>query len=110
MVNPLVSHRSRSANLRKVKTDAADAYQLCELFYKEELPPHQKRGIQLLNLRNLTRQQAITSNASQTKLQLQSILDQVFPEYRGVFGNLYSKVSLRILEAFPTSETVFTSK
>jgi transposase len=46
VVNPLVSHRSRSANLRKVKTDAADAYQLCELFYKEELAPHRKRGIQ----------------------------------------------------------------
>jgi transposase len=107
VVNPLVSHRSRSANLRKVKTDAADAYQLCELFYKEELAPHRRRGMQLLNLRNLTRQQeTITSNASQTKLQLQSVLDQVFPEYRGVFGNLYSKVSLRMLEAFPTSETV----
>ncbi|MBM7586051.1 transposase [Bacillus pakistanensis] len=51
MVNPLVSHRSRSANLRKVKTDPVDAYQLCELFYKEELEPHRKRGIQLSNLR-----------------------------------------------------------
>lgn len=60
------------------KSDAADAYQLCELFYKEELASHRKRGIQLLNLRNLTRQQeTITSNDSQTKLQL--ILDQVFP-------------------------------
>ncbi|MFY4777459.1 IS110 family transposase [Metabacillus sp. RGM 3146] len=107
MVNPLVSHRSRSANLRKVKTDPVDAYQLCELFYKEELEPHRKRGIQLLNLRNLTRQQeAISSVSSETKLQLQSLLDQVFPEYRGVFSNLYSKVSLKVLEAFPTSESV----
>ncbi|MDQ0859886.1 transposase [Bacillus sp. V2I10] len=107
IVNPLISHRSRSTNLRKVKTDPVDAYQLCELFYKEELAPHRKRGIQLLNLRNLTRQQeAIASVSSQTKLQLQSLLDQVFPEYRGVFGNLYSKVSLKMLEKFPTSESV----
>ena len=26
----------------------------------------------------------------QTKLQFQAFLDQVFPEYRGVFGDLYS--------------------
>ena len=71
-----------------------------ELYYKEELEPY-KRGIQLLNLRNLTRQQeTISSTAAQTKLQLQSILDQVFPEYRGVFGNLYSKISLQILSLF----------
>lgn len=107
IVNPLISHRPRSTNLRKVKTDAIDAYHLCELYYKEELEPYKKRGIQLLNLRNLTRQQeTISSTAAQTKLQLQSILDQVFPEYRGVFGNLYSKISLQILSLFPTSEEV----
>ncbi|MDP5277245.1 IS110 family transposase [Chengkuizengella axinellae] len=107
MVNPLVSHRSRSTNLRKVKTDSVDAYQLCLLFYKEEFASHRKRGLQLLNLRNLTRQQeAISSVSTQTKLQLQTLLDQVFPEYRGVFGNLYSKTSLHVLHAFPTSESV----
>lgn len=65
--------------------------------------------MQLLNLRNLTRQQeTISSTAAQTKLQLQSILDQVFPEYRGVFGNLYSKISLQTLSLFPTSEDVLS--
>ncbi|MBP2257882.1 transposase [Virgibacillus campisalis] len=53
IVNPLISHRSKSTNLRKVKTDAIDAYHLCQLYYKEELEPHKKRGIQLLNLRIL---------------------------------------------------------
>lgn len=109
IVNPLISHRARSTNLRKVKTDAIDAYQLCELYYKEELEPYKKRGIHLLNLRNLTRQQeTVSSTAAQTKLQLQSILDQVFPEYRGVFGDLYSKISLQILSIFPTSKEVLS--
>ena len=35
-------------------------------------------------------------------------MDQVFPEYRGVFGSLYSKVSLLTLLAFPTSEAVLS--
>lgn len=107
VVNPLISHRARNSSLRKVKTDAIDAYHLCELFYKEELEPYKKRGIQLLNLRNLTRQQeSIAEVSAQTKIQLHTLLDQVFPEYRGVFGSLYSKVSLLTLLAFPTSEAV----
>jgi transposase len=56
IVNPLISHRAKSSSLRKVKTDAIDAFRLCELYYKEDLEPYKKRGIQLLNLRNLTRQ------------------------------------------------------
>jgi transposase len=109
IVNPLISHRAKSSSLRKVKTDAVDAYHLCELFYKEELEPYKKRGIQLLNLRNLTRQQeSIAELSAKTKLQLHSLLDQVFPEYRGVFGSLYSKVSLLTLLSFPTSESVLS--
>jgi hypothetical protein len=42
----------------------------------------------------------------QAKLQFQAILDQVFPEYHGVFGDLYSKVSLRFLALHPTSKEV----
>lgn len=110
IVNPLISHREKSSSLRKVKTDAIDAYHLCELFYKEELEPYKKRGVQLLNLRNLTRQQeSIAEISAKTKLQLHSLLDQVFPEYRGVFGSLYSKVSLLTLLAFPTSEAVLSA-
>ncbi|AZV43054.1 hypothetical protein BAOM_2445 [Peribacillus asahii] len=39
----------------------------------------------------------------QTKLQFQAILDQVFPEYRGVFCDLYSMVSLHMLREYPSS-------
>lgn len=110
IVNPLISHRAKSSSLRKVKTDAIDAYHLCELFFKEELEPYKKRGVQLLNLRNLTRQQeSIAEISAKTKIQLHSLIDQVFPEYRGVFGDLYSRVSLLTLLAFPTSEEVLNA-
>lgn len=107
IINPLISYKAKSSSLRKVKTDAVDAYLLCELYYKEELEPYKKRGIQLLNLRNLTRQhENITGVMIQTKLQFQAVLDQVFPEYRGVFGDLYSVVSLLMLQEFPSSEDI----
>ncbi|MFB5198627.1 IS110 family transposase [Neobacillus sp. KR4-4] len=107
IVNPLISHRAKNASLRKVKTDAIDAYRLCELYYKEDLEPYKKRGIRLLNLRNLTRQhENITGMYVQTKLQFQAVLDQIFPEYNGVFGDLYSVVSLLTLQAYPASEDI----
>jgi transposase len=107
LVNPLVAHQAKKTSLRKVKTDAQDAYHLCEMYYKEEFEIRKKRGTQLLNLRNLTRQhEAITGLCIQTKLQFQAVLDQVFPEFKGVFGDLYSKVSLHILLEFPTPATV----
>jgi transposase len=110
IVNPLISYRAKSSSLRKVKTDVIDANHLCQLYYKEDLEPYKKRGIQLLNLRNLTRQhENITGIYVQTKLQFQAVLDQVFPEYRGVFGDLYSVVSLLTLLEYPTSENVLES-
>lgn len=107
-VNPMLSYQAKKASsLRKVKTDAVDAYALCELFYKEDFEQHKTRGVQLLNLRNLTRQHdAITGIYVQIKLQFQAVLDQVFPEYKGVFGDVHSIVSLHTLLAFPTSEAV----
>jgi transposase len=62
LLNPIISYQAKKSSLRKVKTDAIDAYQLCVLYYKEDFAPHKSRGIQLLNLRNLSRQQEIVTN------------------------------------------------
>ncbi len=104
VVNPLISNQAKKSSLRKVKTDAVDAYQLCELYYKEEFEIHKQRGERLLNLRHLTRQfESLTAMYVQAKLQFHAVLDQVFPEYCGVFGDLFSRISLLFLQAFPTS-------
>jgi transposase len=111
IVNPILSYQAKkSSSLRKVKTDAIDAYALCEFFYKEDCEPHKTRGIQLLNLRNLTRQHdSLTGQFVRIKLQFQAVLDQVFPEFKGVYGDLYSVVSLLTLLEFQTSEAVLSA-
>lgn len=99
VVNPLISNQAKKTSLRKVKTDTVDAYRLCELYYKEEFEDHQRRGIELLNLRHMTRKfESLTQMYVQIKLQFQAVLDQVFPDYIGIFGDLYSKVSLLLLK------------
>ncbi|MDQ0269583.1 IS110 family transposase [Cytobacillus purgationiresistens] len=91
----LISHyflSDKAIELRKVKTDAFDAYQLGILYYKEEFEPHNTRELQLLNLRNLARQQEIITNMHvEAKLNFHTILGQVFPEYRGDLGFYFHK-------------------
>lgn len=107
LVNPVVSYETKKSSLRKVKSDPADARHLCELFYKEDLETFHRKNVQTMNLRNLSRQHdSLTRNYVQLKLQFQTILDQVFPEYKGVFSNLYSPISLKTLLTYPTSDDV----
>ncbi len=37
LLNPIISYQAKKSSLRKVKTDAFDAYQLCVLYYKRNL-------------------------------------------------------------------------
>ncbi|WP_200411963.1 IS110 family transposase, partial [Virgibacillus salexigens] len=107
LVNPVVSYETKKSSLRKVKSDPADAKHLCEMYYKEDLVAYHRKCVQTMNLRNLCRQHdSLTRNYVQLKLQFQTILDQVFPEYKGVYSNLYAPLSLKTLLLYPTSHEV----
>ncbi|RIW26471.1 IS110 family transposase [Bacillus salacetis] len=107
LVNPVVSYETKKSSLRKVKSDPADAKHLCEMYYKEDLVAYQRKSVQTMNLRNLCRQHdSLTRNYVQLKLQFQTILDQIFPEYKGVYSNLYAPLSLKTLLLYPTSHEV----
>ncbi|WFT74173.1 IS110 family transposase [Halobacillus naozhouensis] len=108
LVNPVLSHEAKKMSLRKVKTDAIDAFRLGEMYYLyDDLQPFKKKTVKIMNLRNLTRQHdALTGTYVQVKLQFQTVLDQVFPEYKTVFGALYSPTSLRTLLHYQTPQGV----
>lgn len=40
------------------------------------------------------------------KALISAVLEQVFPEYKGVFGDLYSVVTLLTLSEYPYSEDI----
>lgn len=107
LLNPLTAQRAKRAHLRKVKTDAADAMHLAALYYQDEFEPYRQKSVQLSELQYLTRQhEAMTEMYVQMKLKFQATLDQVFPAYVGVFGDLYSKTSLKFLQENPTPTKV----
>ena len=100
VVNPLQAQKFRNTQLRKVKTDARDAWYLAEMYYREEWSPSHSQETNLADLQHLTRQhEFITGMYVQAKLNMRSLLDQVFPNYTNVFYHLYCKASLRVLSS-----------
>ncbi|MEG6589305.1 IS110 family transposase [Paenibacillus barengoltzii] len=110
-LNPLIPQRARKSKLRKVKTDSEDAKHLAELYYKDELKPSlTKRSKEQEELRFLSRQhQMITHAYVQAQLNFQSILDQVFPLYTDILGQLFSVTALEVLKRYPTPEHVLNA-
>ncbi|WP_252361503.1 transposase [Paenibacillus sp. FSL R10-2782] len=99
-MNPLQSKRARGTTLRKVKTDAADAWHLAEMFYHGDIKPHRACDEAHTELQNVTRQhEFVTSLYVQAKLNAWALLDQVFSEYEPVFYDLYSETALKVLQA-----------
>ncbi|MEK3910078.1 IS110 family transposase [Paenibacillus sp. FSL H7-0331] len=110
ILNPLIPQRARKSKLRKVKTDAEDAKHLAELYYKEELKPTPLKQNEQAELRFLSRQHEMITHAYvQAQLNFQSILDQLFPLYSNLFGQLFSKTALQVLRKYSTPEQVLLS-
>lgn len=107
IVNPLQSKRAKGTQLRKVKTDAVDAWHLAEMFYRGDIQPHRTWGEEITELQHLTRQhEFMTSLLVQAKLNMRAIMDQVCPAYEGVFHNLFSTTSLQVLRHILSGDTV----
>ncbi|WP_274654996.1 IS110 family transposase [Paenibacillus humicola] len=99
VINPLQFKRARSAQLRKVKTDAADAWHLANMYYRGDVTPHRAWKEVYTELQHVTRPHAfITSMYVQAKLNARVLLDQVFPAYEKVFSQLFSAMALKVLQ------------
>nr|WP_277755838.1 transposase [Paenibacillus luteus] len=60
--------------------------------YRGDVKPHRKGDEQLLELQHLTRQhEFVTAMYVQAKLNMRTLLDQVFPAYECLFTDLYSR-------------------
>ncbi|GGH48487.1 IS110 family transposase [Paenibacillus silvae] len=99
IINPLQAKRSKGTQLRKVKTDAADAWHLAEMYYRGDVKAHREWEESYSELQHLTRQhEFVTAMYVQAKLNSRALLEQVFPDFIGVFCNLYATTSLKVLQ------------
>ena len=98
IVNPLQSKRFKGTQLRKVKTDTADAWHLADMYYRGDVKPHRTWGETYTELQHITRQHEFVSGLFvQAKLNARALLEQVFPAYTEVFYNLFSVTALNVL-------------
>lgn len=98
IVNPLQSKRAKGTHLRKVKTDATDAWHLAEMYYRGDIQPHRTRTEELTELQHLTRQhEFLTHWLVQARQNARALLEQVCPAYEKVFHHVFSPTSLQVL-------------
>jgi transposase len=103
VINPLQTKAFRNSNIRGNKTDLIDARKIAQLLRMGDLKPSHIPSADLLALRQLTRLRSdLVELLVVLKQKAIGLLDQLFPEYRHGFSNLFGPTSLAVLLAAPT--------
>lgn len=97
---------ARQRGLR-AKTDRLDAATIARVLLSGEARPAYVADADITAYRELVRlQQKLTDEAASYKLQLQSLLEVVFPEFRQMFADPTRETALSILIAFPGAQQI----
>jgi len=109
-LNPLQTHDLKRRTIRKVKTDAVDTQRIAELYYLQRFTPLYSVNPQIAELKTLCRQyDGFQALYTETQLRFQSIIDLIFPTYTKVFSKLYRDSALKLIDAYPTPESVLAA-
>ena len=108
VVNPMRTDAMRRfKNLGKVKTDAIDCALIAETLRCGDFEPSRLADEKLVSLRQLTRlHQSMVESIADLKRQVIVALDQVFPEYSGLFSDMFGESSKAFLKRCPTPDEV----
>ena len=107
LINPIIMHARRNESVRGAKTDRLDAHRIAKYLHEAD---HRVSAIaegEVAELRRLARlRYDLSHSATSEKMRIISLLDQVFPEYRHQFSNIFGVASLKVLAEFPTAEVI----
>ena len=93
---PITSKTSERNTVAQGKDRCADAWHLAEMYYRGDVTAHRTWDEAFRELQHVTRQhEFVTGMYVQAKLNMRSLLDQVFPAYEKVFRDLFSDISQR---------------
>lgn len=108
VINPLVTSSLRISKIRKTKTDAVDAFLICQALQQSIDHPTNYRCEEMENLYALccARRNIITMR-TKAKIQFVSFMDRNFPELAKFFkNNLHIKTCYELIKKYPTSEEI----
>ena len=112
VINPMEVKAVRKLKGKsKVKNDRVDALLIAETLRIGEYVETKLASDEVQSLRTLTRyRQAIKEEAAQVKIRLTCVMDSYFPEYAGVFSDMFGSASLAVLEKSPMPSELLRRK
>ena len=107
VINPIQSDSFRNMYIRQSKNDSIDAFIIAEVIRFGRFTTTSLAEEDMLALRNLSRFRLFqVDTVADLKRKTISLLDQVFPEYTGLFSDTFSKSSLELLSSSCTPEEI----
>jgi len=107
VLNPIQTAQQARQGIRKSKTDRLDAHHIAILLKNGEYRPALIPGELAMTCRQLTRlRYAMVRQTSRIKQLIGSRLQPVWPEYEGLFTDLFAPTSRKLLAAAPTPADV----
>lgn len=104
VINPLITSREASADVRGRKTDKLDALAIARAAIRGGHHPAPPEDPAFDSLRAYARQrQHLVGRRSDAKRRLEASLDVVFPEAAAALGDLFSRTALAVLAVFPSA-------
>lgn len=112
VINPMEVKAVRKLKGKsRVKNDRVDALLIAETLRIGEYVETKLASDEVQSLRTLTRyRQAIKEEAAQVKIRLTCVMDSYFPEYAGVFSDMFGSASLAVLEKSPMPSELLRRK
>jgi transposase len=106
-LNPLQTSAYRRLQIRPVKNDRRDAWCIAEVLRLEPIVRTALASDAVLGLRHLSRLRSeMVDQIADQKRRLLGVLDQVFPEFETVFGDVFGTTAAALLQAHPTPEEI----
>lgn len=107
VINPLQSDALRNLYLRKTKTDSVDSKLIANVIRFGHYTETRLTDDRLMTIRELSRQRFyLVDKNSDLKRKVVVIMDKIFPEFQGIFSDMFGKTSCAILKRCPSSKEV----
>ena len=106
-LNPLQTSAYRRLQIRPVKNDRRDAWCIAEVLRLEPIVQTALASDAVLGLRHLSRLRSeLVDQMADQKRRVLGVLDQVFPEFETVFGDVFGTTATALLQAHPAPEEI----
>jgi len=111
VINPLISHSTRNAGIRKVKNDKVDSIQIARLGLSPDLKLSVMPDDLVLELRSLTRKYYdLVDQRTAYVNQLRAGLTQAFPQFLSVFAEYTGVTARMVLRHYPTPKHLLRAR